>query len=609
MAWQREDRILMRNQTSCELEAGEAIEKFNKNKEIEKEANPLQLLPQTILQMLDTAIIVTDASGEILFLNALAEKITGWSFHDTKYFPLSYIFKIVGKVTLSNLDIPIEKNPCKGQNPYFLDDVFLIRPDNSSISIQYSLSSVYDGNQIVGTALVFRDISALYRPNHQQPHQINHDPLTGLVNRSSFESYLKQALHDSRNLAQTHILCHLDLDRFKIINEVCGHLAGDEYLRKFSTVLQQRIRRTDILARLGGDEFGLILQHCNLDQALNVVQDLYKEVRQFRFSWQSHTFSFTFSTGITLLQSDSQSISNVLIEADSACTVAKAKGRDRVQVYQADDQDVTAQRGDTQGLLLVMKALEEDQFLLYCQPIVPVSDVDDSTDQRCYEILIRLQDGQGQIIPPKDFLPAAERYGLMHLVDRWVIHNLFKILASRYAKAEESAYEPTCKSYRNHCYSINLSGSSFNDDQFLEFVQEQFFLHLVPPESICFEITETVAISNLNKAAKFIAQLRAIGCRFALDDFGSGMSSFGYLRNLPVDYIKIDGNFVKEITTNVISYEIVKAINSIGHVMNIQTTAEFVEDEEILAMLKAIGVDYAQGYGIAKPFPLRLLIS
>ncbi|MGA7937832.1 MAG: diguanylate cyclase, partial [Kovacikia sp.] len=483
MTQQRNSRVLRNKQLKHKLRTEAGIQKLEKDQSSKNEANPHQISSQSISQILETAIITTDASGKILLLNTLAEKLTGWSFHDARSLPLSSVFKIVGKFNFKALEIPIGEFLCRNQNSFFSDDVLLVKSNKNLIPIEYSLSPIYDSNQIVGTALVFRDTSSLYRTNCPRSWQPDHDPLTGLISRSSFEDYLAQVLQDSKTLARTHILCYLDLDRFKIINEVCGHLAGDEFLRQFSAILQMRIRKTDILARLGGDEFGLILQHCNLEQALSVLQTLHEEVRKFRFSWQSHTFNFTFSAGITLLHPDSESGSNVLIEADSACTIAKGKGRDRVQVYQEDDQDVTSQRGDTRGVLRVIKALEEDQFLLYCQPIVPVAIADNSACQYYYEILIRLQDEQGRLIPPNEFLPAAERYGLMHLVDRWVIQNLFKTLTQSSTKAGGSVY----KSLRKYCYSINLSGSSFNDDQFLEFVQEQFALYLVPPESICFE--------------------------------------------------------------------------------------------------------------------------
>lgn len=573
----------------------------------EHQIHTQQFLFKSILHMVDAAVIATDTSGKIMFLNRLAEDLTGQSLCDTQFMPLSSVFKVAHRTNLLDLEASLEKILQGSQLSVFSDDALLVNSAQNLIPINYSVSPIINGNQVLGTAIFFRSISCSEKTNFQNYSPLENDALTGLVSRPSFEDYLEKVLQDVKTLDQHHILCYLDLDRFKIINEVCGHFAGDEFLRQFSAVLQKRTRKTDVLARLGGDEFGLILQRCNLNQALGVLQSLQEEVRQFRFSWKNHSFNFTFSAGITLIHSDSGSGSDVLIEADSACAIAKGKGRDRLQVYRADDQELATQRGDSKGVLRVIGALEEDNFLLYCQPIVPVRPTNCLNNKCYYEILIRLQDSQGTLIPPNEFLPTAERYGLMHLIDRWVIKNLFKSISQNSIKAEKNSDKYTCHPLQQDCcYSINLSGSSFNDDKFLEFVQDQFNLYQIKPESICFEITETVAISNLSKAAQFIAQLRGIGCKFALDDFGSGMSSFGYLKNLPVDYIKIDGNFVKEITHSPIAYEIVKSINSIGHAMNIQTTAEFVENEAILTTLAMIGVDYMQGYSIAKPFPLQL---
>lgn len=601
----RIDRALMKHYINRELETEGKNRKARKNQESKKELYLRGLLAQEILQIIDAAVITTDLSGKVLFLNQPAEMLTGWTSLDAYSQSLSHIFKIVSEVTSVSLEDLVKKALYEDQVSCFSGNAFLISSNEDLIPIEYFISPIYLSRRIVGTTLIFRDRTFSYKITSQKSWPSDRDSLTGLLSRSSFENHLEQVLQLIKASDQIHILCHLDLDRFKIINEVYGHLAGDEFLRQFSAVLQKRIRKTDILARLGGDEFGLILQHCNVDQALSVLKILHEEVRKFRFSWQDQLFNVTFTTGVTLLHSRSGNSSDVLIEADSACTIAKSKGRDRVQVYQANDQDITAQRGVTKGVLRVIKALEEDQFLLYCQPIVPITHENSSDDQYYYEVLIRLQDDQGNIILPNDFLPAAEQYGLMHLVDRWVIRSLFKTLTQNGKNNNRILCRDSFQDSQKYCYSINLSGSSFNDDQFLDFVQEQFSLYLIPPESICFEITETVAIANLSKAAKFIAQLREIGCRFALDDFGSGMSSFGYLKTLPIDYIKIDGNFVKEILQNSIAYEIVKSINSIGHAMKVQTTAEFVENEEILSILRTIGVDYVQGYGIAKPFPLK----
>ncbi|WP_432811177.1 EAL domain-containing protein [Pantanalinema sp. GBBB05] len=602
-----EPRVVYELKTAKKLNRCQLLNGSQAEQERDQTLSSYQLISQAVLQMIDTAVIAIDGTGNILFLNVLAENLTGWSTHDAQSLPLSQVFKTVQRVTLNCSHSPVKEISFERKTSRFSEEALLISSEQRLISIEYFVSQILDTKNLLGTVLLFRPKSNLSKITSYTFEQLERDSLTGLANRSAFENDLEQILYETKTLEQDCILCYLDLDRFKIINEVCGHFAGDEFLRQFSTMLQKRIRKTDVLARLGGDEFALILRQCSLQQALGVLQALQEEVRGFRFYWQTHTFNFTFSAGITLLCSDSGSSSDVLIEADSACAIAKGRGRDRIQVYQANDQDLVIQRGDRKGVVRVIKALEQDDFLLYCQPIVPTIETDRAASQQYYEVLLRMQDEQGNLISPSGFLPAAERYGLMHLVDRWVIRNLFQRLNRKHSlTARNESDQSTNQPLPYCCYSINLSGSSFNDDQFLEFVQEQFNLYAVPPELICFEITETVAIANLGKAAQFINQLRKLGCQFALDDFGSGMSSFGYLKSLPVDYIKIDGNFIKEITENSLAYEIVKSINSIGHAMDIKTTAEFVENEAILTTLRMIGVDYVQGYGIAKPFPLQL---
>lgn len=449
-----------------------------------------------------------------------------------------------------------------------------------------------------GLCIVVRDVTerklaeqALQESEKRLSWQASHDSLTELVNRREFEQRLEQAVVNAKTSDHQHALLYLDLDQFKIVNDTCGHLAGDKLLCQVSKLLETELPKTDTLARLGGDEFGVLLSQCPLEQAVQVANLLRSRVQELRFRWQEKTFSIGVSIGLVVINTDTQSLVTVLSAADAACYAAKNNGRNRVHVYQIDDRELAQQRNEMQWVARIPKALEENRFRLYSQPIVPTTPTKGKSEH-C-EVLLRLEDENGNLIMPMTFIPAAERYNMMHLIDRWVISTLFSQLEQHH------------QDY-SRIYAINLSGDSINDDQFINFVKEQFALHRVPPSVICFEITETLAITNLAKAAQFMRELKVLGCQFALDDFGSGMSSFAYLKNLPVDYLKIDGVFIRDIVKDSIASEMVAAIARIASVMDIQTIGEFVEDDAILMQLKSLGVDYAQGYGIGKPCPLKL---
>jgi diguanylate cyclase (GGDEF)-like protein len=560
---------------------------------------------ETALQCVTDSVILTDSSGAVILLNSMAEKTTGWKAHDAKAMPISEIFSISQEYTDDILNSTFEKTQFQ-QNTILNLRHGLLNTRNSSYScsIEYTITPIHDPNgKDIGTAIVFREIDKACHLSWHSSWQINHDFLTGLVNRSYFENCLTQAVSNASELEINHALCYLDFDHFKLINETLDYAAGDEFLRQISLILQQCVRKTDILARLGGDEFGLILYQCNLEQALNVLQTICAEIQAFKFVWQGETFSFSVSAGISMLSAQSISPSRMLIAANSACEIAKSKGRNRIHVYQPDDREISVSQEGRQWIPRLYKALEENRFCLYFQPIIPVDSKPQKHFQRfqaSFEILLRFQDELGRVIAPGSFIPVAERYGLMHLLDRWVIRNLFQYLEHRDIKA----MQPEQQGAEGFLYMVNLSGASLNDDRFLDFVKAQFEIYSIPPQTICFEITETMAIANLSKAIHLIQQLKTLGCYFALDDFGSGMSALGYLKNLPIDYLKIDGGFIKDIAQNQVDCEIVEAIHRMAQAMGIQTIAEFVENTEILAKLKTLGINYAQGYGIARPAPL-----
>ncbi|MFA7318291.1 MAG: EAL domain-containing protein [Sulfuricella sp.] len=432
-------------------------------------------------------------------------------------------------------------------------------------------------------------------------YQASHDALTGLVNRREFERRLERALAIARESGRMYALCYLDLDQFKIVNDTCGHVAGDELLRQLTLLLQSKVRDTDTLARLGGDEFGVLLDNCPPQQAEFVADLLRQTVKDFHFVWKEQSFAIGVSIGLVTINQDTGSLDVVLSCADAACYAAKDKGRNRVHLYREEDGDLVQRQGEMNWVARITHAIEENRFRLYYQTIMPLQEPDH--EGKHFEILLRLIDDDGQIVPPMAFIPAAERYNLMPSIDRWVVSSAFGLYWKVFPECIKSE-EKKC-----HTFTVNLSGPSLCDEHFLEFIKRQFALYKVPYKHVCFEITETAAITNLTKATDFISELRSHGCRFSLDDFGSGLSSFTYPKNMQVDYLKIDGSFVRDMVDDAIDEAMVSSINQVGHVIGLKTIAEFVENDAVLEKLREMGVDFAQGYGIEHPKPLEDLIA
>jgi diguanylate cyclase (GGDEF)-like protein len=423
-------------------------------------------------------------------------------------------------------------------------------------------------------------------------HMAYHDALTGLVNRSSFEQLLQRAVNSAQEHALSHVLLYLDLDQFKIINDTCGHVAGDELLRQLAGVMNPHIRESDTLARLGGDEFGVLLERCPLESAQKIGKSLLDAIKNFRFIWHDKSFSISASIGMALINKLTPNTEEALSTADMACYAAKDLGRNRIYLYTDSDEDLAQRHGEMQWVSRINQALDENRFILYRQCIVPLNH---NNQAKFSEFLLRLREPDGSIILPQDFIPAAERYNLMPSLDRWVVDNTFAILTDL-LNGSDTAGLPGM-------FFINLSGASLSDESFFTFVRDRLQRYNIPPQSICFEITETTAIAQLSQAVEFIHQIKKEGCRFALDDFGSGMSSLSYLKSIPADYLKIDGSFVSTMLSDSMNRAIVEAINQIGHVAGMHTIAEFVENQAIREALTEIGVDYAQGYGIEEPRP------
>ena len=418
-------------------------------------------------------------------------------------------------------------------------------------------------------------------------YHASHDPLTNLVNRLEFENRLKLALHTAATQERQHVVMYLDLDQFKVVNDTSGHVAGDQLLRQVSALLRRQVREGDTLARLGGDEFGVLLENCPPQDAIRIADDLRRCVADFRFVSEGGSFTIGVSIGVVQVADGMLNLTDVLSAADAACYMAKDKGRNRVQFYRPHDSEIFLRRGEMEWIPRLRLALQEGRFALYTQQIHPVGEAHGRGSHQ--ELLVRMLDEHGGVVPPMAFIPAAERYSMMPLIDEWVVKN---------ALSRIGALGPDAGTF-----AINVSGMSIADERFLEFVRDQFRRYAMPPGSICFELTETAAVANFDKAARFFGEMKSLGCRFSLDDFGAGMSSFGYLRHLPVDFIKIDGSFVKDLADDPVDAATVRAINDVGHVMGKQTIAEFVDGETTLAALREIGVDYAQGHWISPPTP------
>jgi len=550
-------------------------------------------LAEVTLHSIGDAVITTDAHGNVDYINPIAETLTGWSVTEAKGRPLREVFHIVNGVTREPQINPAEKCLRENRIVGMENDTVLISRDGMERVIEDSGAPVRDreGN-IVGAVMVFYDVTLMRNSPHLLSHQATHDALTGLVNRREFERRLTALVESAKAKDLHHVLCYMDLDQFKIVNDTCGHIAGDKLLRQLAFLLKNRVRDMDTLARLGGDEFGLLLESCAMEPALRLVNDLTRLVNDFRFVWEGTTFEIGASIGVVPITPETISPVELLSQADAACYAAKDKGRNRVQVYQPGDAEIQQRHGEMQWTPRIRHALEENRFVLYCHKILPLRE---NPDGRCYcETLLRMLDESGAVVPPMAFLPAAERYDLMPAIDRWVVREAFEIFG------KHCRDNPAAKA---NCF-INLSGATLSDEHMTDYIREQLEVHGVRPETVCFEITETAAVAHFDTAVAFMQKLKKLGCRFALDDFGSGMSSFGYLKNLPVDYLKIAGTFVQNMAKNPTDHTMVDAINRVGHVMGIETIAESVENDAILEKLRELGVDFAQGFGIALPEPM-----
>ncbi len=553
-------------------------------------------LAEVTLHSVGEAVITTDVRGNISYINPVAEAMTGWPLVKARHRPLLDVWTIYQDDRQIPLENPIltaireDSIICSAQN------VNLESTDGMVYAVEHTAAPIRDDSgQVHGGILIFRDVTEVRTLASQLSYQASHDVLTGLVNRREFEIRLQQALDNARIEHCTYVLCYLDLDQFKVINDTCGHAAGDELLKQVSYELKSVLRDSDTLSRLGGDEFGILLEGCNLEKAQQIAEKLREKLKQLRFAWDNKLFEIGASIGVVPITSLSGNLADLLSAADSACYEAKDQGRNRVHIFDPHDINILRRQGEMHWVHRITDALDNHLLVLYAQAIKRVQTEENEIPG--YEILVRMRESTGKIIPPSAFLPAAERYNLMPMIDRYVIESTLRIL-EQLKKIDQQIH-----------LSVNLSGQSLNDDSFHGFLDTVLNKYDIDPTWLTLEITETATVANFSKATRLITAMKARGCQFALDDFGSGLSSFSYLKNIPVDFIKIDGSFVRDIITDETDFAFVRSINQIASIMGLKTIAEYVENERIAGKLHEIGVDYIQGHFIGQAIPVRQAIT
>lgn len=551
---------------------------------------------QTTLASIGDAVITTDVQGRVTFLNATAERLTGWTGADATGRSIESVFRIVNDQTGEPGDDPVRRALSEGRLVGLASHNVLVHQDGHRYAIEDSCAPVRDRNgQIMGCVLVFRDVTKSRAQAHAIYHQATHDALTGLTNRREFERRLERVLAGEQ--AVPSVLLYLDLDQFKIVNDTCGHAAGDALLRQLATLLQSKVRHRDTFARLGGDEFAALLEHCDVDQGLRVAHALRETMNAYRFRWGDQVFAVGASIGLVPLAGSGWTLSMALTAADSACYAAKERGRNRVHTYEVGDAELARRRGEMGWVNQIQSALSDDRLRLFYQPISPLH----AAENRLLhgEVLLRLIDDKGQLVLPKAFVPAVERYQQINRLDRWVLKQLF----------DQLRRSPIAFKEHDCLISVNLSGQSLGNEEFHEFVLDELTRAPIYPSSLCFEITETAAIGNLASALRFMDRLRQFGCRFALDDFGSGLSSFGYLKTLRVGFLKIDGTFVRDLLEDPLDLAMVQSVQRVAEVLGIETIGEWAESTAIVDKLRAIGVDHAQGYAVGQPRPFDEVLT
>ena len=572
------------------------VKEIDERRLAEQELRASKARFRLLLESAGEGIYGLDIEGRCIFVNDAALEILGYAREE-----------LLGQPTHPRIHHTREDGSGYSEDDCRIYDAFrsgaarrgmiepLWRKDGSMLIAEYSAYPLREDDEIRGAVLVFRDVTESHALTSQLAWQATHDALTGLVNRQEFERRLAHVVESAQREGGIHALCYLDLDRFKVVNDTAGHAAGDELLRQMSVLLEGRMRQRDTLARLGGDEFGVLLEHCPADQALRLALELRDAVRDFRFSWQGRAFTVGASIGVVPVSASTESAAAAMSAADAACYVAKEQGRNRAHLYRADDARLAEHRSQTQWVSRLTQALDENRFRLYYQTIVPLHA--GSSARPHYEVLLRLLETDGRLVEPMAFMPAAERYDLMPAIDRWVLREVVRICAA----AQGSATPPL--------FAVNLSARSLVDERLPQYLRDLLTTHGVAGDRLCLEITEAAAVENLARTSQRITEFKALGCSVALDHFGSGMSSFTDLRMLPVDFLKIEGGFIRSLAEDRLNRAVAEAINRVAHVMTIQTVAECTETTAVVAVLKELGIDHAQGYVLGMPQPLEALAA
>ena len=543
---------------------------------------------QVTLQSIGDAVITTDSAGCIDYLNPVAEELTGWNNAQAHGQPIGAVLRLLDETSRQELENPLLRCLRDGGVGNFSEHSVLIGRNTQEIAIQDSAAPIRDrGGQVIGAVVVFRDVTKERRLKHALSYQASHDALTGLINRREFDIRLEAAVSSARAGRGPHALLYIDLDQFKVVNDTCGHTAGDRLLRDVTTLLQQHVRSGDTIARLGGDEFGVLMEHCTAEYAGRIADTIRLAVREYRFNWEGSASSVGTSIGVVEISSDCESVASLLSAADIACYAAKDAGRNRVHLY--DSGEVSGRHREMYWVSRVTRAVDEGRLELFHQPIAPTGAAAPSVPQ-FHELLVRLRGDDGELILPGEFIPAAERYNVIVPIDRWVVARAVQLLRTHAVPGDVPPF----------LLALNLSGTSLSDRAFHDYV-----LGIVAEPHIagglCFEITETAMITSLSQAIYFMRELKKRGCRFALDDFGSGLSSFHYLKTLPVDFLKIDGQFSSNVLADPVDRSMVEAISRVGAALGIATIAEKVESAEVFALLPQLGVHFGQGYYLARP--------
>jgi len=546
------------------------------------------------LSSIGDAVITTDMEGNVSFMNPMAETLTGWELAESLGMPVEAVVMVMDEATRKPAPHPATLCRTQGSKVSLREGAYLMTRNGGEIAIQDSAAPILDqAGQPVGVVMVFHDVTEARELERQMSWQARHDVLTGLFSRREFERRLTDLVQDARYVGARHALLYMDLDNFKVVNDACGHAAGDELLKQVSFLLSEPMRKNDTLARLGGDEFGVLLENCSLERARGIADKLLGALSGFRFVWGAHNFDVTGSIGIAFIDAEAGDAGALLSAADVACYAAKDAGRNRAHVYEKQFDKVGGGHRDMLLARELREAIETGRCVLFAQQILSLR----GKPGRYFEVLVRMQDKHGQLMSPAAFIPPAERFGLMTLVDQWVIRQTLTTLG---------AAGPDAADIR---LAVNLSALSFQDPEMPGFIRSALERSCVNPSRLTFEITETAVMGQLSSGVRFMRELESTGCRFSLDDFGSGMSSFAYLKVLPVQVLKIDGAFVRDLLSDRADRAFVEAIHNVARTLGIETVAEYAETPELIAALRDIGVDYAQGYGVAKPRALEMILA